>query len=55
MAQGKLAKGSPKHWHVRDGRLYLNFNGRIKEQWDRDIPALITQADKFWPELSGSN
>jgi len=52
VANGKLAKGSPENWHVRDGRLYLNFNSRIKERWDRDIPALIKKADAFWPELS---
>lgn len=52
MAHGKLAKGSPDHWHVRDGRLYLNFNGRVKEQWDRDIPNYIKKADAKWPELS---
>jgi len=26
VAKGKLAKGSPKHWFVEDGKLYLNFN-----------------------------
>lgn len=50
-AHGKLAKGSPKHWHVRDGKLYLNFNSRIQERWDRDIPGFIRQADQNWPDL----
>lgn len=52
VAQGKLAKGSSEHWHVRDGRLYLNFNGRIKERWDRDIPGFIKDADVNWTNLS---
>jgi len=52
MANGKLAKGSPESWHVRDGKLYLNFNSRIKSLWDADIPDHIKQADAFWPKLS---
>lgn len=52
IAHGKLAKGSSESWHVRDGRLYLNFNGRIKEQWDRNIPYFIENADVKWAELS---
>ena len=50
-AKGKLAKGSPEHWHVRDGKLYLNYNSRIQQQWEQDIPGFIEQADANWPEL----
>lgn len=54
MAHGKLAKGSPEQWHVRDGRLYLNFNGRIKTLWDKDVPEFIIDADVYWPKFSDS-
>lgn len=50
-ANGKLAKGSPKHWHLRDGKLYLNFNSRIQTLWDKDIPGFIKKADANWPQL----
>lgn len=50
-ANGKLAKGSPEHWHVRDGKLYLNYNERIQTKWNKDIPGFITKADANWPEL----
>lgn len=50
-ANNKLAKGSPKHWHVRDGKLYLNFNDRIQKKWNKDIPGFISKADANWPEL----
>lgn len=50
-ANGKLAKGSPEHWHVRDGKLYLNFNKRIQKKWDKDIPGFIKKADANWPDL----
>ena len=51
VANGKLAKGSPKYWHVRDGKLYLNFNERIQNLWDQDIPGFITLADGNWPDI----
>ncbi len=51
IAKGKLAKGSPEYWHIRDGKLYLNFNARIQEQWVQDIPGFIKEADAKWPEI----
>lgn len=51
VAQNKLAKGSPQHWHVEDGKLYLNFNARIKRRWDKDISGFVTSAETNWPEI----
>ena len=51
LAEGKLAKGSPKYWRVEDGKLYLNFNGRIQGRWESDIPGFITAGDANWPKV----
>ncbi|HHL43943.1 MAG TPA: twin-arginine translocation pathway signal protein [Hellea balneolensis] len=51
IAQGKLAKGSPKYWSLRDGRLYLNFNKKIKQRWLEDTKGFIEKADKLWPSV----
>lgn len=51
LAQGKLAKGSPKHWHVQDGRLFLNFNSRVQTDWNRERDAFIKSADEKWPNI----
>lgn len=51
IAHGKLAKGSPKHWLVEDGRLYLNFNARIQTQWLADKDAFIVKAGDRWPDI----
>lgn len=51
MAHGKLAKGSPESWHVRDGLLYFNYNTRIHEQWVRDVPGFIRRAKQNWPKF----
>lgn len=51
IAQEKLAKGSPKHWSVVDGKLYLNFNARIKQRWEKDETHFIEKADRQWPSI----
>jgi len=51
VAKDKLAKGSPEHWHVEDGKLYLNFNARIKRRWGKDIPGFVSSAENNWPEI----
>ena len=51
VAGGKLAKGSPKYWHIEDGKLYLNYNAKIKERWTADKANFITQADAQWPDI----
>ncbi len=49
LAKNKLAKGSPGHWTLKDGRLYLNFNKKIKDRWLKDVSGFIADADKNWP------
>ena len=51
LAEGKLAKGSPKYWRVEDGKLYLNFNERIQRRWESDIEGFIIAGDENWPKI----
>jgi len=51
VAKGKLAKGKPKHWTIKDGVLYLNFNKKIKDRWLKDTDNFIEQANKKWPGI----
>lgn len=51
VAHNKLAKGSPKYWHVEDGKLYLNFNARIKRRWEKDVLGYVHKAGDHWPEI----
>ena len=51
LANNKLAKGKPKHWTIKNGVLYLNFNKRIKDRWLDDIDGFIEKADKNWPAV----
>ena len=49
VAQGYTAKGDPKHWSIRDGKLYLNYDEEIKNRWLANPDDFISKADKNWP------
>ncbi len=51
VAKGKLAPGSPDHWHVEDGRLFFNYNARVERRWQKKRAKFMREADKRWPEL----
>ena len=44
---GKTEVGSPKYWHVRDGKLYLCSNPVAKFLW-KILPGRPQEADKRW-------
>jgi len=51
VSKDKLAPGKPEHWHVEDGKLYLNYSTRVKKRWDALREEFIEQADENWPDL----
>ena len=51
VAKGKLAPGKPEHWHVEDGKLYLNYSKRVKKRWDTRRAEFIEEADANWPTI----
>jgi len=51
VGKGKLAPGDPEHWYVEDGRLFFNYNARIKRRWEKRRATFIRAADQRWPEL----
>lgn len=51
VSQGDLVKGDPKHWSIRDGRLYLNYDQSVQDRWLEDPDGFILQADANWPKV----
>lgn len=51
LAKDKLAPGKAKHWHVEDGKLYLNYSTRVKKRWDALREEFIEEADANWPDI----
>ncbi len=51
VSEGYTAPVDPNAWRIVDGQLYLNYDRRIQERWERDIPGHISQANLNWPRL----
>lgn len=51
VAMGKLAPGKAEHWHVEDGKLYLNYSTRVKKRWDALREQFIADGDENWPVI----
>jgi YHS domain-containing protein len=49
VSQGYTASGNPKNWTVVDNKLYLNYDDKIQDRWESDIPGFIARADENWP------
>jgi len=55
VAVGKKFIGDPDVWRVVRGRLYLNLDAKIQEQWAKDVPGHIKKADASWTEIRGAD
>lgn len=50
--QGYLAPIDPKAWKVVDGKLYLNYDVKVQQDWLKDVPGNIQKATALWPQAS---
>ncbi len=48
---GKKFVGDPEVWRVIEGRLYLNLDTNIQDDWLKDVPGRIAKADKNWQQI----
>ena len=51
VSQGYTAKGDPQAWTVHDGKLYLNYNKKVRATWAKDIPGNVKKGDANWPAV----
>lgn len=51
MSEGHKAPTDPNAWTIVDGKLYLNYSPKVKENWVKDRDQRIEKANKNWPEL----
>ncbi len=51
VAHNQLAKTEPDAFSIVDGKLYLNYDLSIRQQWEGDKTSFIPAADGYWPEL----
>ena len=48
---GKKFDGDPRFWKIQSGRLYLNLNEEIAEQFEKDVPGNVAKADVQWQSI----
>lgn len=51
VSKGYTADGDPNAWKVVDGKLYLNYNQKVKEMWEAEQQQRITDGEKNWKEF----
>jgi len=50
-ADGHKAPTEVDTWTVMNGKLYFNYNQKVKAYWDKDRPKYIEQANINWPKI----
>ncbi|GBF52040.1 YHS domain family protein [Leptospira ryugenii] len=48
MSEGERYGISPEAWHIENGKLYLNYDKEVHEEWLQKRAELIKKADKAW-------
>jgi len=51
VSKGSTASIKPELFTIYDGKLYLNYNKKINDQWLEQKADFIADADKNWPNL----
>lgn len=51
VAVGKKFDGDPEVWRVVDGRLYLNLDANIQDEWLKNVKGNINKAENNWNSI----
>jgi YHS domain-containing protein len=51
VSKGYTADSDPEAWKVVDGKLYLNYNQKVKQLWEAEQEQLIENGRKNWEEF----
>ena len=51
VSQGYTADGDPNQWKIVDGKLYLNYNQRVKDAWEKEQEKYIEDGKANWAEF----
>lgn len=52
ISQGHKSPTQPGTWTIVDGKLYFNYNNKVKQLWIKDQAHLIEVADQEWPKIN---
>lgn len=52
MAEGYAAESDPLNaWTIHDGKLYLNWDVEVADEWRRELEVLLSQSEAKWPDV----
>jgi YHS domain-containing protein len=51
VSKGYTADGDPQAWKIVDGKLYLNYNQKVKEMWEAEQDQRIKEGEKNWQKF----
>ena len=51
LSNGYKAPIEADAWTIDNGKLYLNYNLDVREEWNKDRKQRIEKADKNWPSV----
>lgn len=51
VSHGYTADGDPMTWKIVNGKLYLNYNQKAKESWEKQQDQFINDGEKNWLEF----
>ncbi|MGA0560590.1 YHS domain-containing (seleno)protein [Larkinella sp. VNQ87] len=50
-SRGYKAPTEPDAWTIDGGKLYLNYNTKVREEWNKDRAGYIEKADQQWQKI----
>ena len=54
-SRGYKAPTEADAWTITDGKLYLNYNTKVRTEWNKDQPGYIKKADANWPAINAKD
>ena len=51
VSKGYTADADPQAWKIVDGKLFLNYNQKVKEMWEAEQEKRIKDAEQNWREF----
>jgi YHS domain-containing protein len=51
LSDGHKAPTLPDAWTIINGKLYLNYNTKVREYWNKNRDERIEKANKNWPGI----
>lgn len=51
LSNGYKAQTDPQAWTIDNGKLYLNYNLDVRQEWNKNRKERIEKADKNWPDV----